>query len=222
MNDGVVLYNGRNSGYQANIVIKGDDGVIRRYAVHGSTENLRPGERIRQGQKIGTVAQGHIHYEEIPPTINGRPNPVYGEFETNAGRNTFTSTAHQRGTVDPSGPSGSLSRVGKPTSTAAAPTPAPATAAADDRGGGTFAAIDMHKVRTTLDSSHAAKVRQEEEASGKLKAEVVAPPGTKVTVEGKGAFTKTEMTRRFTGNAARIVHPRAAESEKQASVTPFA
>jgi hypothetical protein len=93
-------------------VIKGNDGVIRRYATHGATENLPAGTRVAQGQRIGTVARGHVHYEEIIPTINGKPNPVYQEFERNASSNTFTSTSYQHGVIDPSGPQGSLRNIG--------------------------------------------------------------------------------------------------------------
>jgi hypothetical protein len=64
----------------------------------------------------------------------------------------------------------------------------------------------MHKVRTTLDTSHAEKVAQESEAAGKLKAEVIAPPGTKVTIVGKGAFKDTEVHRRFSPAAVQIAH----------------
>jgi hypothetical protein len=42
--------------------------------------------------------------------------------------------------------------------------------------------------------------------SGKLHADVVAPPGTRVTVVGTGAFKKTEVNRRFTtGDIAKAV-----------------
>jgi murein DD-endopeptidase MepM/ murein hydrolase activator NlpD len=102
MTGGTVLYNGRNQGYNANIVIQGDDGIIRRYAVHGQTANLRPGQRVEQGQNIGTIAEGHLHYEEIHPTLpNGKPNPVYQQFQNNARTNTFTSTSYQRGVSNP-------------------------------------------------------------------------------------------------------------------------
>jgi hypothetical protein len=143
MTGGTVLYNGKNSGYGHNIVIKGDDGIIRRYATHAATDkNLTPGTRVSQGQTIGTQGLGHTHYEEIPKQIGGRDNPVYREFEKNADSNTFTSTSNQRGTVDPSGPEGSLSRIGQvqspsPTQTAGpgAPTgdtPSPITQPTDD------------------------------------------------------------------------------------------
>jgi len=59
-------------------------------------------------------------------------------------------------------------------------------------------AADPHKVRTTMDSSHAEKVRSEVEAAGKLKAEVIAPPGTKIHIVGGGAFKQTEVVRKFT------------------------
>jgi hypothetical protein len=85
------------------------------------------------------------------------------------------------------------------------------TAKEEDRGGGTFASGDYKRVRTTIDSDSAMQkqMRKQGEAglSGKLTAEVTAPPGTKVTVVGTKGFQKTETTRRFTGNAAKIVHP---------------
>ena len=98
MTNGTVLYNGVAQGYGANIVIKGDD-VIRRYAVHGQTADLQPGARVSQGQKIGIIGEGHLHYEEIPPTLNNQPNPVYKEMVDHPGQ--FVSTAFQRGTRDP-------------------------------------------------------------------------------------------------------------------------
>ena len=96
---GTVLYNGNNSGYGANIVIKGDDNVIRRYATHGTTVNATVGSRIDQGQDIGTIAQGHLHYEEIPENLNGNRNSVYDEFISRPGQ--FINTSNQRGTIDP-------------------------------------------------------------------------------------------------------------------------
>ena len=96
---GTVLYNGNNSGYGANIVIKGDDNVIRRYATHGTTVNATVGSRIDQGQDVGTIAQGHLHYEEIPENLNGNRNSVYDEFISRPGQ--FVNTSNQRGTIDP-------------------------------------------------------------------------------------------------------------------------
>jgi hypothetical protein len=69
--------------------------------MHGQSENLRIGDRVEAGQKLGIIDRRHLHYEEIPETINGKPNPVYKEFITNSKTNTFTSTSHQRGTRQP-------------------------------------------------------------------------------------------------------------------------
>jgi hypothetical protein len=113
MTGGTVLYRGVNRGYNANIVIQGDDGIIRRYAPHASTAPLAVGSRVTQGQIIGVIGEDHLHYEEIPPTIGGRPNPVYQQFVDNAPTNTFTSTSYQKGVVNPSGPEGSLQYIGK-------------------------------------------------------------------------------------------------------------
>jgi hypothetical protein len=47
-----------------------------------------------------------------------------------------------------------------------------------------------------LDGSLGNEVKSRGEATGKLSADVTAPPGTKVEVNGKGVFSKTETTRR--------------------------
>lgn len=100
MAGGQVLYSGTNQGYGANIVIKENDGNIRRYATHASVIDVRPGDTIKQGQQIGTIGSNHLHYEQVPESIGGKPNPVYAQMVANPG--TFVSTSHQHGTVDPS------------------------------------------------------------------------------------------------------------------------
>jgi hypothetical protein len=50
--------------------------------------------------------------------------------------------------------------------------------------------------RKKLDGSMANETNSRTEAKGKLSADVTAPPGTKVEVNGKGVFSKTETTRR--------------------------
>jgi hypothetical protein len=104
MKGGTVIYRGYSQGYQGNIAILDDDGTtIRRYAVHGATENLAIGAKVAAGSRIGTIDRGHLHYEEIPRDLNGRPNYVFREFLANSRSNSFTSTAHQRGTQLPLG-----------------------------------------------------------------------------------------------------------------------
>ena len=94
MTGGTVLYNGHNQGYGANIVIKGDDGVIHRYATHAATANLKVGTRVDKGTPIGTIGEGHLHYESIDP------NSTQGkEMIANPGK--FVSTSNQHGTTDP-------------------------------------------------------------------------------------------------------------------------
>jgi hypothetical protein len=101
MTGGTILYSGNNRGYNANIVVKGDDGVIRRYAAHGSVINKKIGSRVEQGEEIGKIGSGHLHYEEVHPKLsNGKSNPVYNEFIKKPGK--FVSTSYQRGTTDPS------------------------------------------------------------------------------------------------------------------------
>src|SRR5262249_1359428 len=89
-------------GYDHYAVVKGDDGVFRRYAYHGQTLVQR-GQRVGQGQPLGIIARRHLHYEEIHPTLpDGRPNPVWEEFNRNGNANT----SYQRGTADPWGAGG--------------------------------------------------------------------------------------------------------------------
>jgi hypothetical protein len=97
MIDGVVTYAGFNSGYGAQVVVKGVDGIYRRYAVHGQYLVQR-GQQVKLGQVIGIIDKGHLHYEEIHPTRpDGSPNSVYQEFERNGNANT----SFQRGTTNP-------------------------------------------------------------------------------------------------------------------------
>jgi hypothetical protein len=57
------------------------------------------GSRIAQGQELGTIAKGHLHYEEIPENLKGNRNSVYDEFISRPGQ--FVDTSNQRGTRDP-------------------------------------------------------------------------------------------------------------------------
>src|SRR3990167_3753989 len=63
---GTVQYTGNNKGYQYNAVVLGDDGNAYRYATHGPL-SVKPGQRIEQGQPVGTIARSHLHFEVIPP-----------------------------------------------------------------------------------------------------------------------------------------------------------
>jgi murein DD-endopeptidase MepM/ murein hydrolase activator NlpD len=96
---GVVTHVGYDrGGYDNYAVVKGDDGVYRRYAYHGRSL-VHKGQRVEQKQPLGIIDRRHLHYEEIHPKLaNGKPNPVYAEFE----RNGNASTSYQRGTSDPS------------------------------------------------------------------------------------------------------------------------
>jgi hypothetical protein len=93
-----------------------------------------------------------------------------------------------------------------------------------DTHGPTFANIDFHKVRTTIDTDSSPLTREMSRlgtVEGRLTADVVAPPGTRVTVLGTGAFKSTETSRRFM-HAAAITHPdqdRAKQIMKTASIT---
>ena len=103
MQDGTVLYTGHNKGYQHNIVIKHADGTITRYATHGPLANLKVGDTVKQGQTVGKIDRRHLHLEHIPQFLaDGKTiNPKWQEFHDNAKSNAFTSTSHQKGTIDP-------------------------------------------------------------------------------------------------------------------------
>lgn len=94
---GTVIYAGNNTGYQWNTVILGDDGTAYRYATHGPL-SVSLGDRVEQGQPVGTIARSHLHLEVIPNT-----SPAYETMVANPGQ--FVSTQWWPGgqpvTVDP-------------------------------------------------------------------------------------------------------------------------
>lgn len=82
----------------------------------------------------------------------------------------------------------------------------------------------MDRTRAVIDSN-ALSLRPSTEPAGKLTAEVVAPPGTKIKIAGTGAFQKTELTRHFTvsdvGKAVKPpARPAAAAEEKHVEGGP--
>ena len=77
--DGVVTFSGRKGGYGRLVEIRHADGLVTRYG-HNSSNLVREGDMIRQGQKIATVGSSgtatgpHVHFEVLK---NGRPvNPM--------------------------------------------------------------------------------------------------------------------------------------------------
>ena len=62
---GKIIYAKKNRGYGWNAVVLGDDGNAFRYATHGPLA-VKYGDRVEQGQKIGTIGRGHLHFEAIP------------------------------------------------------------------------------------------------------------------------------------------------------------
>ena len=62
---GKVVYVGKNEGYQWNAVVVDDQGNAYRYATHGPLA-VKVGQRVEAGDKIGTIARGHLHFEVIP------------------------------------------------------------------------------------------------------------------------------------------------------------
>lgn len=89
---GTVRYVGNNSGYGMNAVIVGDDGNVFRYATH-ATVSVKPGDRVEQGQEIGTIGAGHLHFEVIKGD-----SPLYGPLSTST---QFVPTSWMRGRPNP-------------------------------------------------------------------------------------------------------------------------
>ncbi len=87
---GKVIYAGHNQGYQWNAVILGDDGNAYRYATHGPL-SVKPGERVEQGQPVGTIARSHLHFEVIPP------GPTLNQMVAAAAKNSFVGTSWRPG-----------------------------------------------------------------------------------------------------------------------------
>lgn len=94
---GTVVYAGHNQGYQWNAVVIGDDGNAFRYATHGPL-SVKVGQRVEQGDKIGEIARGHLHFEVIPGGT-----PTFNAMVANPGQ--FVSTKYMPGhsavTTDP-------------------------------------------------------------------------------------------------------------------------
>ncbi len=64
---GTVLYV-RNDpgGYDHYAIVKGDDGNMYRYAPHAGID-VKVGQHVDQGQAIGTIGRGHLHFEVAQP-----------------------------------------------------------------------------------------------------------------------------------------------------------
>lgn len=94
---GRVVYAGHNQGYQYNAVVIDADGNAYRYATHGPLA-VKVGDVVEAGQKIGTIARGHLHFEVIPAG-----SPVAKKMAASPGQ--FVSTRYGKGakpvTVDP-------------------------------------------------------------------------------------------------------------------------
>lgn len=68
--DGVVIFDGRRSGYGRMVDIRHADGLVTRYA-HNQDNLVKEGQTVREGQKIATVGSSgtatgpHVHFEVI-------------------------------------------------------------------------------------------------------------------------------------------------------------
>ncbi len=53
-------------GYDHYAIVKGDDGNMYRYAPHAGID-VKVGQHVDQGQAIGTIGRGHLHFEVAQP-----------------------------------------------------------------------------------------------------------------------------------------------------------
>ena len=190
MIDGVVTFSGYQGGYGGTIVVKGTDGVYRRYAVHGQPLVGR-GAQVRQGQPIGIIAKGHLHYEEIHPTLpDGRPNPVFQEFEKTGNGNT----SYQRGTTNPAQ---SLNmRQGTPIVQGQPLNPESTQAAQERAAKKAEEAERLYKEWSELDKPEENPVPKRSRAGGiNLKINIRGPRGVKVSSDSSGALSGATISR---------------------------
>ena len=201
MIDGVVTFSGYQSGYGGTIVVKGADGIYRRYAVHGEPLVGR-GQQVRQGQPIGIIAKGHLHYEEVHPTLpDGRPNPVFQEFEKNGNANT----SYQRGTTNPATALGL--RHGTAI-TAGQPLDPQANQAAQERAAKKAEDAErLYKEWRDLEKPEETPIPKRSRAGGiNLKINVRGPRGVKVASESSGALSGATISREMDPSGGIVGH----------------
>ena len=191
MTDGVVTYVGNNpGGYDHYAVVKGSDGVYRRYAYHGRSL-VRPGQSVSQGTPLGIISRRHLHYEEIHATLpDGRPNPVHREFERSGNANT----SYQRGTTNPR--VGLNLPYGSPV-TAGQPLPGQPPAEKERQASKDADAEEQYQKWKALQDPEAGTFSARARASRlNLKINVRGPRGVKVSSDSDGAFAgKTTVAR---------------------------
>lgn len=93
MTGGKVVHAGYQSGYGYTVDVETPSGDVFRYATHGQDYGWKVGDTVKQGDQIGTIGSGHLHFEVIK-----------GDFYKNQQKiqsDTFVSTSGQKGTVNP-------------------------------------------------------------------------------------------------------------------------
>jgi murein DD-endopeptidase MepM/ murein hydrolase activator NlpD len=83
--DGVIAFSGRRSGYGQIVEIQHANGYVTRYA-HNSSNLVKEGQRVTQGQKIasvgatGTATGPHVHFEVLKDGQNLNPIRFAGQI----------------------------------------------------------------------------------------------------------------------------------------------
>jgi murein DD-endopeptidase MepM/ murein hydrolase activator NlpD len=78
--DGKVVYSGQHSGYGNMVDVLGNDGYVRRFAVHDGDVLVKPGDAVSAGQQIGTVGGQHLHHEVLKPDSSAATLAIKGQF----------------------------------------------------------------------------------------------------------------------------------------------
>ena len=71
---------GRNVNYGRTVEVLGKDGHVHRYALHDGNASVRVGDEIKQGQPVGIVGGGHLHYEVLKNGSPAHAAAIRGEF----------------------------------------------------------------------------------------------------------------------------------------------
>jgi muramidase (phage lysozyme) len=92
---GNVSYIGEHKGYGWIVDVDSADGTVHRYATHGDDPRkygIEIGKSVGQGEQLGTIGKGHLHYEIIDREHYEKSGGLDGNF---------VNTSYQKGVLDP-------------------------------------------------------------------------------------------------------------------------